>query len=226
MCKVLGQSSVFTDATPAGADRNARDECYTLRPHRHRFNGPHQEPGSCDDPQERAAKKIGAPLRDGRSASIRPIKSTDIDALGSFFAGLSKRTRLLRFHRLMVDFPHHLIRELSNVDGERHVAFVAEAAFDEGILCAQIVGEARYVRTADPSIAEFAIAVADSWQRLWLGSHLVRVLIADARAAAVKRFIGETLVEDAAMQLFALKFGARIRLANERDGTFHLSLDL
>jgi len=226
MCKVLCQSSVLTDATVRGVDRSASDRCHILRRHNHRLSGIQPTPESCEDPQGLGAQKISTHLRDGRSASIRPIKSTDIDALSSFFNGLSKRTRVLRFHRLMLDFPPYLMRELSDVDGERHVAYVAEAGFNQANLCAQIVGEARYVRTADPSIAEFAIAVTDSWQRLWLGSHLARVLIAEARAAAVKRLIGETLVEDAAMQLFACKFGARITLVDERDGTYHLSLDL
>ena len=226
MYKVLRQSSFLTDASVRALDRSASDGFDILRRHRHRLSASQQALESCDDPQARAAKEITAPLRDGRTAKIRPIKSTDIDALGSFFCGLSKRTRVLRFHRLMVDFPHYLLRELSDVDGERHVAFVAEAGFNQASLRAQIVGEARYVRTADPSIAEFAISIADSWQRQSLGTHLVRELIAEARAASVKRLIGETLLEDAAMQLFALKFGARITHANERDGTYHLSLDI
>jgi len=226
MYKVLRQSSFLTDASVRALDRSASDG-YDVPPHhRHRLSGSQRALGSCDDPQGSAAKESSAALSDGRSARIRPIKSTDIDALGNFFFGLSKRTRVLRFHRLMVDFPHYLMRELSDVDGERHVAFVAEAGFNHASLCAQIVGEGRYLRTADPSIAEFAISIADGWQRLSLGTHLVRVLIAEARTAAVKRLIGETLLEDAAMQLFALKFGARITHANERDGTYHLSLDI
>ena len=226
MSKVLCQSSVLADASVCGLDRSAGDGCDVLGGHRHRLSGSQLALESSDDPQGNAAKEISAALRDGRSVRIRPIESTDIEALGSFFSGLSKRTRVLRFHRLMADFPHYLMRELSDVDGERHVAFAAEAGFNQASLRAQIVGEARYVRTADPSIAEFAISIADSWQRLSLGTQLVRVLIAEARAASVKRLIGETLLEDTAMQLFAFKFGARIALINDRDGTFHLSLDL
>jgi len=226
MYKVLCQSPVYTDATVRGVDRSAGDEYDILRGHRHRLSGLQQTPECFKGRQGPDAEKISTHLRDGRSATIRPIKSTDIDALNRFFTGLSRQTRFLRFHRLMVDVPHYLLRELSDIDGDRHVAFVAEAGFGETNLHPRIVGEARYVRTADPSTAEFAIAVADSWQRLWLGSHLARVLIAEARSAAVKRLIGETLVEDAAMQLFAFNFGAHIALANERDGTYHLSLDL
>jgi acetyltransferase len=58
------------------------------------------------------------------------------------------------------------------------------------------VGVARYVASADRRRCEFAIAVADDWQRKGLGSRLMEALMAAARARGIGEMYGEVLASN------------------------------
>lgn len=81
--------------------------------------------------------------------------------LQSFFAQLSPRSRLLRFHGAVNSLSDAAARRLTTQVASRHVALVALADGPDGLpeLCA----EARYATNEDldPDEAEFGIAVAD-----------------------------------------------------------------
>ena len=62
---------------------------------------------------------------------------------------------------------------MTHVDYADHLALVAEV-FEDGQ--ETVVAEARYVRRADPSVAEFAVSVADQWQGKGLASRLLAKL--------------------------------------------------
>jgi acetyltransferase len=59
--------------------------------------------------------------------------------------------------------------------------------------------------------AEFAIAVADEFQRRGLGTQLVSRLLAYAAAKGVRRLFGEVLVDNHGMLALARRLGFRIR---------------
>jgi GNAT superfamily N-acetyltransferase len=63
----------------------------------------------------------------------------------------------------------------------------------------EIVGVARFDRGPDPSVAEVAFVVADSWQGRGLGSLLFRRLAERARAVGVRVLMAETLPDNTAM---------------------------
>jgi acetyltransferase len=149
-------------------------------------------------------------LNDGRSVVIRPILPTDLNALRTFYAALSPRTRALRFHVPMKQLPEDLLRQFTAVDNCAHVAFVAEdlgAAIDRPNA---LVAEARYVRHADSDSAEFALVVADGWRRASLGTSLVRALLRNARFAGVSRLCGDVLTINKATRGFLDSLGARL----------------
>ena len=54
-----------------------------------------------------------------------------------------------------------MLVDLVNVDGVRHVAFVATLRLDHD---EEVIGEARYDVSADGDSAELALVVADIWQ--------------------------------------------------------------
>jgi L-amino acid N-acyltransferase YncA len=111
-------------------------------------------------------------------------------------------------------------------DDRAHIAFVAEVhdgAVDQPVT---LVAEARYVRNADSESAEFALVVADNWQRIGLGTTLTRVLARRARFTGVRRLWGDILEDNKAMRGLAHSLGARLSRAIGRGQIVRLSLEV
>src|SRR5262249_3892043 len=100
-------------------------------------------------------------LRDDRRVLIRPVLPQDEDITSAFFGKLPARARYDRFMAPMPNLPPELIKRFTHIDYASHLALVAEI-FAGGR--ETVVAEARYARATDPSVAEFAVAVADDWQ--------------------------------------------------------------
>jgi acetyltransferase len=83
---------------------------------------------------------------------------------------------------------------------------------------AAIVAEARCVLDREGRNAEFAIAVADEFQRRRLGTQLLRKLLAYASGKGVRRLFGEVLAENHGMQALARRLGFQLR-SNPDDAT-------
>ena len=106
-------------------------------------------------------------LVDGTEFIIRPIHPDDEALERAFICGLSRDSaynRLLSRRKLSAQE----IRQLTRIDYEREMAFVAVCGVG---VRADMLGVARYVKNADG--AEFALVVADAWQRRGLGTQLL-----------------------------------------------------
>jgi acetyltransferase len=171
---------------------------------------------------EPAEDFVRVQLNDARHVSIRPILPSDLGALRTFFAALSRETRRLRFHSAIGELSEYLLREFTMVNHRAHVAFVAEihGAADQPTT---LVAEARYIRGADPDSAEFALVVADNWRRIGLGTMLTRIMAQRAQLAGVRRLCGDVLEDNKAMRGFARSLGARLSRAI---GCVRLSLEV
>ena len=97
-----------------------------------------------------------------------------------------------------------LLRQFTQVDYVNHVALVAETFVDGR---ETIIGEARYVRDADASSAEFAVSVAEPWQRRGLAKLMLAKLECRAAATGVRWIVAETLVNNKKMLSLARKLG-------------------
>ena len=118
-------------------------------------------------------------------------------------AGLSQRSRYLRFAAPLHRLSASLLDRMMDADGTRHVAYAALTP-DE----TSIVGVGRFVRSPDPlPSAEVAIAVADAWQGAGLGSALLARLVERARRAELHRLIAVTLSENRAAGRLARSAG-------------------
>lgn len=148
-----------------------------------------------------------------RSATLRPVRSTDGPAMGRFVMGLSAASRRMRFHGAVNACGPDLLRRLTNADGVRHVAYVACIDGEEG---ERIVGEARYF-VSDGESAEFAIAVADSHRGCGLADDLLRALLRAAGAAGLARLHGDVLDGNARMAGFMQRHGFDIDLYADAD---------
>jgi acetyltransferase len=92
--------------------------------------------------------------------------------------------------------PQMLVR-LTQIDYDREMALIAVAA-DEGGRETE-VGVVRYVTNPDGMSCEFAIVVADGWQRRGLGRRLLEHLIEIARARGLASMSGEIHMDNQPM---------------------------
>jgi RimJ/RimL family protein N-acetyltransferase len=164
-------------------------------------------------------------LADGRAVVVRPVLAFDAPAEQAFFSrALSAASRLRRFHFGLRELPDHLLRAMTEVDHEMHVAIVAEAfdADDEP----SIVADARYVRGPDRDEAEFAVAVADAWQGVGLGRELMERLARHAARHGVTRLVGDVLPGNAAMFAIAASLGAERAASPNGPGVTRVRFDL
>jgi GNAT superfamily N-acetyltransferase len=112
---------------------------------------------------------------------LRPLRSGETAPLQRVFAGLSDRSRRMRFLGAMPVLGPAALRSLSDVDQDRHGCWVASVGSDP-------VAIGRYIRTADdPSVAEIALEVVDRYQSHGLGGLLVDVVGAAAAGVGVTR---------------------------------------
>ena len=152
-------------------------------------------------------------LTDGRRVRIAPVSPQDAPAERDFVGTLSPTSRYRRFHFGLRELSPEASREMTEIDHHDHVAFVAWSLEDPAI-----VADARYVRRADSGDAEFAIAVADTWQGAGLGRALLMHLIGHARAHGVARLFGDVLWGNATMFALVRSLGADLR-RNPGDAT-------
>ncbi len=117
------------------------------------------------------------------SVAYRPLRAGERAPVLEVFAGLSERSRRLRFlgskPRLLESDVAHLVDVGCN--GREAVAAIDQET-------GRTVGIARFVRDADAPEAEIAFEVVDEWQRKGLGKRLVAELRELAREQGILRF--------------------------------------
>jgi acetyltransferase len=179
--------------------------------------------GAIGHPAQCPLRGRGAPYRealtlaDGQRVLLRPAHRSDAAAFQRFFAGLSPRSRLLRFHGALKRVPDTAAMRLATQVAQRHVAIVALA--EDGTLCA----EARYA-VDDDGAAEFGIAVADSHQGRGLGRALLLRLALHARESGLHQITGHIMAGNDAMLGLMAGLGATMRaVGSEVQATLPLS---
>jgi acyl-CoA synthetase (NDP forming)/RimJ/RimL family protein N-acetyltransferase len=131
-------------------------------------------------------------LRDGSTAHVRPVRPSDADALDALFAGLSERSRYLRFFSA---FPR-----LDAVVGWATAAGTDRQGFGLVVTLGadqRVVAHGAYDRDpAQPERAEVALAVADQVQGKGIGTLLLGQLAEIAAEAGVSTFHAVVLAEN------------------------------
>lgn len=130
--------------------------------------------------------------------------------LAELFAGLSQRSRYLRFMAgVPAQLPARLLDILDAADGRNHVGLIA-------VHRGRVVGAARYIRAEDATAqADVAFTVADEFQGQGLGRLMLRELMRRAAASGVDRLRFEMLAENRAAQALARSLGASLRSAGQ-----------
>ncbi|MCB2102982.1 MAG: GNAT family N-acetyltransferase [Rhodobacterales bacterium] len=125
---------------------------------------------------------------DGRTILLRPIGPQDRAQLKRYAEGLSERTRYLRFHSTGTRLGAAELDYLSDVDQDRHVAWVSvesDGRVGHGL--------GRFVRLGGGDQAEVAITVRDAFQGRGLFKPLLALLMVEARQRGVTTFRASVL---------------------------------
>jgi acetyltransferase len=143
-------------------------------------------------------------LPDGTPVHVRPIRPEDAALERAFVHGLSDETRYYRFFYRLNDLTPQMLARFTQVDYDRELALVA---LTDVATTPAFVGVARYIANADQTSAEFAIVVADAWQRRGVGRVLMRGLIVCAKRRGFETLRGTVLRENEPMIAFVRSLG-------------------
>ena len=143
-------------------------------------------------------------LADGEKLILRHIAPTDVANEQAFVRGLSSESSYLRFHSTINDLSKKELKELTEPDSRNAVAMVVLRSGKAG---EEEIGVARYVIDPDRANCEFAIVVADAWQKRGIGARLMNALITHLRASGVKQITGSVIKSNLAMRKFITQMG-------------------
>jgi len=150
------------------------------------------------------ARPVRARLPDGTEVWIRPLLARDREEFAAALARQPEEWRHRRFFSAVKPSPA-LVDYLVHLDYLGHFAWsVGRPAPVGGI------GTARFIRSHDdPTLAEVAFEVEDTWHGRGVGTLLCGALGAAATRVGITRFRAEVLYENRAMRAVLNKAGAQ-----------------
>lgn len=149
-------------------------------------------------------------LADGTPVTIRPIRPEDAHMEADFVRALSPRSRYFRFMQSVTELSTSLLVRFTQIDYDREMAFVVVRDDPDG---PEELGVARYVTNPDGLSCEFALVVADAWQRKGIARLLMTELMDTARDMGLERMEGQVLVDNQGM----LSLMEQLGFTHERD---------
>lgn len=157
-------------------------------------------------------------LPDRRRTVIRPARAADAPAVAEAMRTASRATLRNRFLVAFHGLPELELRQRLVVRSPGECCLVAT-------LGDRVIGGVRFVRTVDPAAAEFAITVHDDFQKLGLGTALMRRLIQIARERGIRRLIGESQNDNGGIISLLSRLGP-VRVSRLEPGVRRLELVL
>jgi acetyltransferase len=138
-------------------------------------------------------------LADGTKLTLRHIASADAAKEQAFVHGLSAQSSYLRFHGTLKDLSSKDLKKFTEPDSRNEVALIVLHSGDAGD---EEIGVARYVIDPERANCEFAIVVADTWQKRGIGTRLMNALISHLQVSGVKQITGSVIKSNSAMRKF------------------------
>lgn len=136
---------------------------------------------------------------------IRPANAADVEGLSIYFTGLSSTSRNKRFMGARADFALLAAECLAKAGHPCHFTLVAELRRSEGR--GTIIGETRYAYDAAARCGDFAISVADVFQRKGIGLQMMNAMERQASDLGHEMIAAETARANAEMRGLARKAG-------------------
>ncbi len=137
-----------------------------------------------------------ATLLDGTPITIRPIRSSDKEALVAFHNRLSEETKFLRYHYSKGQLTDGDLKGFCDIDYYNDLGLVAESGVDGH---REIIGVGRFSRLPLKHTAEIAFVVQDKDQNKGLGTLLLQHLATLAWQRDIYFFFGEVLRQNGKM---------------------------
>lgn len=151
-------------------------------------------------------------LPEGIDLTIRPIRPEDAELEQAFVRGLSEESKYFRFMDSLQELSQNMLVRFTQIDYDREMALIA--VLKEGNQ-EQEVGVCRYIANVDGQSCEFALVVADAWQKRGIGNKLMNCLFEIARAKGLKVMEGEVLVNNRSMLELVRRLGFDVLISEE-----------
>lgn len=136
-------------------------------------------------------------LPNGHSVTVRATRRNDAALLQEMHRLLSPQSRLLRYHAHTAELSQEEAIFMCDLNPERQIALAALWQDDSG---EHIVGHAQLARASSLAVeAETAIVIRDDFQKMGLGSHMLRLLLSRARSQGIKRVFGWVMSSNGSM---------------------------
>lgn len=155
--------------------------------------------------------------RNGTTITLRATREDDAGLLQELVRGLSLRSRYHRFFYAVHELPPETLHRFTHNEPHEAMNLIALVPCHGREVP---VAMAQYVANDYPVQAEFAVVVADEWQREGLGRRLVETLACIARAAGIESIRGDILAENVSMQRMMLKMGFELEMHPEDAGLY------
>jgi acetyltransferase len=165
--------------------------------------------------------------KSGLDVTVRPIRPEDEPLLVKFHETLSERSIYLRYLqalKLSQRVAHERLARVCFIDYDREMALVAELV-DPATHDRQVVGVARLAKIHGTSAGEFALLVADQYQRQGLGTELLKRLTQVARDEKLSELTGNILPENTDMVQLCRRTGF-VCDYSEKDETYKAQIRL
>ena len=146
----------------------------------------------------------------------------DEPQLMAFIAQVTKEDLYYRYFSEINEFTHDDLVNMTQIDYDREMAFVAVRTTVEGN---EILGVTRAISDPDNIDAEFAVLVRSDLKGMGLGRKLLEKLIAYTQNHGLQRLNGITMPNNKGMIGLARKLGFSVDIQLE-DGIVSLSLQL
>lgn len=140
-------------------------------------------------------------LKEGVQCLLRPILPEDEPALKHFISRVTKEDLYYRYFSEINEFSHDDLANMTQIDYDREMAFVAVNHLDE------IIGVTRALSDPDNIDAEFAVLVRSDLKGLGLGRALLTKMINYAYSHGLRRLSGITMPNNRGMITLAQKLG-------------------
>lgn len=159
-------------------------------------------------------------LADGTDITVRPIRPEDAEIEQVFVRKLSPETKYFRFMESIQELSKEMLVRFTQLDYQRELAFIATTR--QGGREVEL-GVARYFTNPDGESGEFALVVADEWQRKGIGTRLMSCLIEAAREKGFRALQGEVMANNPKMLHLMGKLGFTSRTSTDEPGVMVLT---
>ncbi|KOO15892.1 protein acetyltransferase [Vibrio xuii] len=161
-------------------------------------------------------------LKDGEQVLLRPILPEDEPHHADFIKNVSKEDLYKRFFTDVGEFNHEALANLTQIDYDREMAFVAVSQTRPG---SPIIGVSRALINPENTDAEFAILIRSDLKGNGLGKVLMNKIIQYCRHKGTLQMSGMTMPTNRGMLMLAQKLGFELDVQFE-DGVADMRLCL